>query len=85
MEEFYNLIRMWYVPTKHAGLIKTKAKKMLNYDARQVGIWHEPSVLGYAYMHFWRRKGSIKGVAIGSARSLIHVIWNTTVCVTFQV
>ena len=30
MEEFYNLIRQWYVPTKHAGILPPKAEKMLH-------------------------------------------------------
>ena len=30
MEEFYNLIRKWYVPTKHAGMFPTKVEEMLN-------------------------------------------------------
>ncbi|POM72519.1 Hypothetical protein PHPALM_10752, partial [Phytophthora palmivora] len=30
MEEFYNLIRKWYVPTKHAGMLPVDAEKMLN-------------------------------------------------------
>ncbi|POM62438.1 hypothetical protein PHPALM_28410 [Phytophthora palmivora] len=29
MEEFYNLIRQWYVPTKHAGMLPVDAEKML--------------------------------------------------------
>ena len=43
MEEFYNLICKWYVPTKHAGMFSPKVEEMLNQDARQVGIWHEPT------------------------------------------
>ena len=30
MEEFYNMIRQWYVPTKNAGMLPEKAQKMLN-------------------------------------------------------
>uniref|UniRef100_A0AAV1TFG9 CCHC-type domain-containing protein n=1 Tax=Peronospora matthiolae TaxID=2874970 RepID=A0AAV1TFG9_9STRA len=30
MEEFYNLIRKWYVQIKHAGLLPTKAEEVLN-------------------------------------------------------
>ena len=30
MEEFYNLIRQWYNPTKHAGQLPEAAEKMLN-------------------------------------------------------
>jgi hypothetical protein len=30
MEEFYNLIRKWYVPTKHAGMLPPEAEEMLN-------------------------------------------------------
>ncbi|KAG6611139.1 Eukaryotic/viral aspartic protease, active site [Phytophthora cinnamomi] len=30
MEEFYNWIRQWYNPTKHAGMLPEKAEKMLN-------------------------------------------------------
>ncbi|POM81103.1 Hypothetical protein PHPALM_970 [Phytophthora palmivora] len=30
MEEFYNLIRQWYNPTKHAGMLPKTAEKMLN-------------------------------------------------------
>ena len=30
MEEFYNLIRQWYNPTKHAGMLPEKVEKMLN-------------------------------------------------------
>ena len=29
-EKVYNLIRKWYVPTKHAGLLPSKAEEMLN-------------------------------------------------------
>ncbi|POM59880.1 hypothetical protein PHPALM_31327 [Phytophthora palmivora] len=36
MEEFYNLIRQWYNPTKHAGMLPETAEKMLNQDARRV-------------------------------------------------
>ncbi|KAL4163229.1 hypothetical protein KRP22_014808 [Phytophthora ramorum] len=30
MEEFYNQIRQWYNPTKHAGMLPAMAEKMLN-------------------------------------------------------
>uniref|UniRef100_H3GY21 Retrotransposon gag domain-containing protein n=1 Tax=Phytophthora ramorum TaxID=164328 RepID=H3GY21_PHYRM len=30
MEEFYNLIRQWYNPTKHGGMLSQAAEKMLN-------------------------------------------------------
>ena len=30
MEQFYNMIRRWYVPTKHAELLPEQAEKMLN-------------------------------------------------------
>ena len=30
MEDFYNLIRKWYVPTKHAGMFPPKVEEMLN-------------------------------------------------------
>ncbi|GMF41604.1 unnamed protein product [Phytophthora fragariaefolia] len=30
MEEFYNMIRQWYNPTKHAGMLPVNAEKMLN-------------------------------------------------------
>ena len=30
MEEFYNMIRQWYVPTEHAGLFPPKIEEMLN-------------------------------------------------------
>uniref|UniRef100_A0AAV1VNF3 CCHC-type domain-containing protein n=1 Tax=Peronospora matthiolae TaxID=2874970 RepID=A0AAV1VNF3_9STRA len=30
MEEFFNLIRKWYVPTKHAGMFPPKVEEMLN-------------------------------------------------------
>ncbi|CAI5716897.1 unnamed protein product [Peronospora effusa] len=30
MEEFYDLIRQWYNPTKHAGQLPEAAEKMLN-------------------------------------------------------
>ena len=30
MEQFYNMIRQWYVPTKHAGMLPEQAEKMLN-------------------------------------------------------
>ena len=30
MEEFYNLLKKWYVPTKHAGMLPPGAEKMLN-------------------------------------------------------
>ncbi|OWY91590.1 hypothetical protein PHMEG_00039762 [Phytophthora megakarya] len=30
MEEFYNLIRQWYVPNKHSGMLPANAEKMLN-------------------------------------------------------
>ena len=29
-EEFYNLIRKWYLPTKHAGMLSPEAEEMLN-------------------------------------------------------
>uniref|UniRef100_M4C4C9 Uncharacterized protein n=1 Tax=Hyaloperonospora arabidopsidis (strain Emoy2) TaxID=559515 RepID=M4C4C9_HYAAE len=35
MEKFYNMLRKWYVPTKHAGMLPPDAKKMLNEIARQ--------------------------------------------------
>ncbi|ETL36201.1 hypothetical protein F442_12061 [Phytophthora nicotianae P10297] len=30
MEEFYNLIRQWYDPAKHEGVLSESAEKMLN-------------------------------------------------------
>jgi len=30
MEAFYNMIRQWYNPTKHAGQLPEAAEKMLN-------------------------------------------------------
>ena len=72
MQEFFNLIRQWYVPTKHAGMFPPKVEEMLNYDARQVIIGHEPSVLGYAYMHLLRRGWTTKELRIGAIRSLIY-------------
>ena len=30
MEVFYNLIRNWYVPSKHAGMFPLKVEEMLN-------------------------------------------------------
>jgi hypothetical protein len=30
MEEFYNLIRQWYNPTQHAGMLASNAEEMLN-------------------------------------------------------
>ncbi|OWZ13767.1 hypothetical protein PHMEG_00012848 [Phytophthora megakarya] len=30
MQEFYNLIRQWYVPNMHAGMLPANAEKMLN-------------------------------------------------------
>lgn len=30
LEEFYNMIHQWYVPTKHAGMLPDKVEKMLN-------------------------------------------------------
>ena len=30
IEQFYNMIRQWYVPTKHAGMLPEQAEKMLN-------------------------------------------------------
>uniref|UniRef100_M4BAA1 CCHC-type domain-containing protein n=1 Tax=Hyaloperonospora arabidopsidis (strain Emoy2) TaxID=559515 RepID=M4BAA1_HYAAE len=30
MDEFYNLIRKWYVPTKYSGMFTPKVKEMLN-------------------------------------------------------
>uniref|UniRef100_M4B5J3 Uncharacterized protein n=1 Tax=Hyaloperonospora arabidopsidis (strain Emoy2) TaxID=559515 RepID=M4B5J3_HYAAE len=30
MEEFFNLIRKWYVPTKHSGTFPPKVEEMLN-------------------------------------------------------
>ncbi|KAE9298268.1 hypothetical protein PF008_g23539 [Phytophthora fragariae] len=35
MEEFYNLIRQWYNPTKHGGMLPESVEKMLNQDARR--------------------------------------------------
>ncbi|EGZ10226.1 hypothetical protein PHYSODRAFT_338895, partial [Phytophthora sojae] len=47
MEEFYNQIRQWFNPAKHAGMLPAIAEKMLNYDAPRVGIrpeeWFEPA------------------------------------------
>ena len=74
MEEFFNLIHQWCVPTKHAGMFPPKVEKMLNKDACQFGIWHEPSVLGYAYMQLLRRILMIKELRISAIRSLIYVI-----------
>ncbi|POM70669.1 LOW QUALITY PROTEIN: Hypothetical protein PHPALM_12858 [Phytophthora palmivora] len=54
MEGFYDLIHQWYVPVKHAGMLPVDAEKMLNKNARHVGIWYEPSVLNFAYMHSLR-------------------------------
>ena len=50
MEEFYKLIRKKYVPTKHTGLLPPEAEEIANQDARQVLIWYEPSVLGFAFI-----------------------------------
>ena len=30
MKPFYSMIRQWYVPTKHAGMLPEQAEKMLN-------------------------------------------------------
>ena len=30
MKEFYNMIRKWYVPTKHAGMLPPTAEEILN-------------------------------------------------------
>ena len=30
VEDFYNMICKWYVPTKHAGMLPPKAEEMLN-------------------------------------------------------
>ena len=30
MEKFYNMLRKWYVPNKHAGMLPPEAEKMLN-------------------------------------------------------
>ena len=30
MKEFYNMIRQWFFPNKHAGMFPEKVKKMLN-------------------------------------------------------
>ncbi|KAG4045531.1 hypothetical protein PC123_g19065 [Phytophthora cactorum] len=38
MEEFYNQIHRWYDPIKQGGLLPEVAEKMLNLDARRVGI-----------------------------------------------
>ena len=62
MEEFYNMIRQWYVPTKHAGLFPPKVEEMY---ARQVGIWHEPSVLGSAFMHTSEKDEQIRRLTYG--------------------
>ena len=60
MKKFYNMLRKCYVPIKHAGMLSPDAEKMFNWDARQVGTWYEPSVLGYAYMLSLREKGLMK-------------------------
>jgi hypothetical protein len=60
MGDFYNMIRQWFNPTKHAGLLPTSAEEILNLDARQVGIWYEPSVVGFAFMHLWKNSRSRK-------------------------
>ena len=30
LEDFYNVIRQWYSPTKHAEILLEKAEKMIN-------------------------------------------------------
>jgi hypothetical protein len=30
MEHFYNMLRKWYVPTKHAVMLPPEEEKMLN-------------------------------------------------------
>ena len=81
MEQFYTMIRQWYVPTKHAGTLPEQSEKIINYDARQVGIWYEPSVLGSAYMHLWRGSRSMNEMT-GRMIYIIHVILQN-VCVPF--
>ncbi|EGZ05295.1 hypothetical protein PHYSODRAFT_534315, partial [Phytophthora sojae] len=58
MEEFYNLIRQWYNPTKHGGMLPESAEKMLNEDARRVGIRYETSVLSSASLRMSRSSRS---------------------------
>ena len=83
MEQFYNLICQWYVPNKHAGMLPEQAENMLNYDASQVIIWYEPSVLGSAYMYSWRGSWSTEEMT-STMIDIIHVILQN-VCVSFRV
>ncbi|OWZ12633.1 LOW QUALITY PROTEIN: reverse transcriptase [Phytophthora megakarya] len=46
MEEFYNQIRKWYEPTRHAGLFPEQMEKMLNEGARRGGIRKESDLRG---------------------------------------
>ena len=69
--KLYNMIRQWYAPTKHAGMLTEQAEKMLNEDARQVGIWYEPSVLGSASTQWWRGRWPTEEMT----SSMIYIIY----------
>ena len=60
MERFYDLIRQWSVPTNRAGMFPEQDEKMLNWEALQDGIGHEPRVLGSAYMLWGKKVGRRK-------------------------
>ena len=60
MEQFYNLIRQWYVPTKYVKMMPGQAEQTLIYRARQVGIRYEPRVLGSSYIHTWKGSWSME-------------------------
>ena len=80
MEKFYNMLRKWYVPTKHAVILPPDAEKMLNQDASQIGTWYEPSVPGYAYMHSLGEKGLITVLFARPLGLSVHVVWILVVC-----
>ncbi|KAE9084511.1 hypothetical protein PF006_g26458 [Phytophthora fragariae] len=50
MEEFFNQLRQWFDPNKHAGMLPPAAEKMLNEGARWLGNQYETSDL-FPSMH----------------------------------
>ncbi|POM65993.1 Eukaryotic/viral aspartic protease, active site [Phytophthora palmivora] len=63
MGEFYSLIRLWYVPTKHTGMLP---------NARQVGIWCESSVLNCKFSYV-KKKAGLMVSKLTKDRHTIHV------------
>ena len=61
MEEFYNMIRQWYNPTKHAGILPANAEKMLL--GRSPGLNLVRAERSRMCIFAYVKKTSIKGVS----------------------